>query len=198
MVLSSKELEITEQYTVLQLLAALRERKLSVEEVTRAFLRRAALAHAATNCIADLVWDQAITRARYLDSLPEPQGALFGLPISTKEHHGLAGSDVVTTASFVGWVGKKHGSNLLYDILWKEGCVFYARSTQPQTIMHLETESNVYGRTVNPFNRGLTPGGSTGGEAALLGMRASVLGVGGDIGGSIRCPAAHVGVYGFK
>lgn len=80
-----------------------------------------------------------------------------------------------TTASFVGWVGKKHGSNLLCEILWKEGCVFYARTTQPQTIMHLETESNVYGRTVNPFNRDLTPGGSTGGEAALLGMRASLL-----------------------
>lgn len=41
--------------------------------------------------------------------------------------------------------------------------------------MHLETESNVYGRTVNPFNRDLTPGGSTGGEAALLGMRGSIL-----------------------
>lgn len=82
---------------------------------------------------------------------------------------------MTTTASFVSWVDKKHGSNLLYDVLWKEGCVFYVRTTQPQTIMHLETESNVYGRTVNPFNRDLTPGGSTGGEAALLGMRASIL-----------------------
>lgn len=41
--------------------------------------------------------------------------------------------------------------------------------------MHLETESNVYGLTVNPFNRGLTPGGSSGGEAALIGMRGSIL-----------------------
>lgn len=41
--------------------------------------------------------------------------------------------------------------------------------------MHLETESNLYGLTVNPYNRGLTPGGSTGGEAALIAMRGSIL-----------------------
>ncbi|KAJ6442310.1 Armadillo-like helical [Purpureocillium lavendulum] len=201
LVLTARELEITEGFTVTQLLAALRAREVSAEEVTRAFLRRAALAQAAVRpdqLPTELLWDEAIERARYLDSLPEPKGQLFGLPISTKEHHGMVGSNVVTTASYAAWVGKQHGSNVLYDILWDEGCVFYARSTQPQTIMHLETDNNLYGRTVNPYNRDLTPGGSTGGEAALLGMRASILGVGGDIGGSIRCPAAHVGIYGFK
>ncbi|KAK8057939.1 hypothetical protein PG996_011876 [Apiospora saccharicola] len=201
-VLTEREIEITEQYGIVQLLGLLRERKITVEEVTRAFLRRAALAQVATNCLTELLWDQAIARAKHLDSLPEPRGALFGLPISTKEHHGMvsaASANVTTSASFVAWVGKPHeGPNLLYDTFWNEGCVFFARTTQPQTIMHLETESNVYGRTVNPYNRELSSGGSSGGESALLGMRGSILGVGGDIGGSIRCPAAHVGIYGFK
>ncbi|KAK7961233.1 hypothetical protein PG988_012447 [Apiospora saccharicola] len=188
-VLTDREIEITEQYGIVQLLGLLRERKITVEEVTRAFLRRAALAQVATNCLTELLWDQAIARAKHLDSLPEPRGALFGLPISTKEHHGMvsaASANVTTSASFVAWVGKPHeGPNLLYDTFWNEGCVFFARTTQPQTIMHLETESNVYGRTVNPYNRELSSGGVVGG-------------VGGDIGGSIRCPAAHVGIYGFK
>ncbi|KAJ8100144.1 amidase signature domain-containing protein [Lipomyces tetrasporus] len=197
-VLTQREIEITENYSVPELLTILRERNILVEEVTRAFLRRAALAHAATNCLVQLLWDEAIARAKYLDSLSEPKGALFGLPISTKEHHGMVGPNVITTASIVGWIGREHGSNLLYDTFWNEGCVFYARTTQPQTIMHLETNSNVYGRTVNPYNRALTSGGSSGGEAALLGMRGSIFGVGGDIGGSIRCPAAYVGVYSFK
>lgn len=145
--------------------------------------------------------------------MTEPKGALFGLPISAKEHQGLVGENVTTTASFVVHMGKKHGSNLLYDTFWDQGCVFYARTAQPQAIMHLETTSNIHGRTVNPYNRDLTPGGSSGGESALLGMRGSILvstpdnqgysdltrqGVGSDIGGSIRCPAAHVGIYGFK
>ena len=69
----------------------------------------------------------------------------------------------------------KKGSNLLLDILWDAGCVFFARTTQPQSLMMLETESNVYGRTVNPWNRELTCGGSSGGEGALVGMRGSIL-----------------------
>jgi len=55
------------------------------------------------------------------------------------------------------------------------GAVMYARMTQPQAVMHLETETNVYGRTVNPWNASLTPGGSSGGESALVAMRGSVL-----------------------
>ncbi|RBQ73376.1 hypothetical protein FVER14953_01664 [Fusarium verticillioides] len=197
-VLTPREIEITESYTVTELLQILRERIISVEEVTRAFLRRAALAQATTNCITELLWDQAIARAKHLDSIPSPQGALFGLPISTKEHLGMVGENVTSNASFTAWVGKPHGSNLLFDSLWAEGCVFFARTTQPQAIMHLETESNVYGRTVHPLNRELTPGGSSGGESALLGMRGSLLGIGGDIGGSIRLPASNTGIYGFK
>ncbi|KAI6765779.1 hypothetical protein HG530_006849 [Fusarium avenaceum] len=197
-VLTAREIEITENYSVAELLDVLRKREIKVEEVTRAFLRRAAVAQAATNCLVELMWDQAIERARYLDSLPEPKGMLFGLPISAKEHHGMVGDNVTTHASFVAWIGKAHGSNLLYDDLYAEGCVFYTRTTQPQTIMHLETNSTIYGRTVNPYNRDLTSGGSSGGEGALIGLRGSLLGIGGDIGGSIRCPAAHNGLYGFK
>lgn len=122
-----------------------------------------------------MLWDQAIARAKSLDALPEPKGALFGLPISTKEHHGMVGENIVTSASYATYVGRPHGSNVLYDSLYAEGCVFFARTTQPQTIMHLETNSNVYGRTVNPYNRNLTPGGSSGGESALLGIRGSIL-----------------------
>ena len=48
--------------------------------------------------------------------------------------------------------------------------------------MHLETSSNLYGVTVNPFNRDLTSGGSSGGEGALIGLRGSCIGIGSDIG----------------
>jgi amidase len=64
--------------------------------------------------------------------------------------------------------------------------------------MHLECSSPVYGTTVNPFNRTLTSGGSTGGEGALLGLKGSPMGVGSDIGGSVRSPAANNGVYGLR
>jgi Asp-tRNA(Asn)/Glu-tRNA(Gln) amidotransferase A subunit family amidase len=65
-------------------------------------------------------------------------------------------------------------------------------------MMHLETDSNLYGVTVNPYNSSLTSGGSSGGEGALIALRGSPLGIGSDVGGSIRNPAANCGIYGFK
>ncbi|KAF2623063.1 amidase [Macroventuria anomochaeta] len=198
LVLTPRELELTQGYSANELLAKLKTKELSSEELTRAFLRRAAVAQLATNCLTELMWDDAIRRARYLDSLPEPIGPLHGLPISVKEHQGTKGENQQANGSYVAYVGKHQGSTLILDILWDAGCVYFARTTQPQTLMHLETDSNIYGRTVNPYNRNLTSGGSSGGESALIGLRGSVLGLGGDIGGSIRVPAAHCGIYGFK
>ena len=62
----------------------------------------------------------------------------------------------------------------------------------------MEMESNLFGRTVNPYNTELSPGGSSGGEAALIALRGSLLGIGTDIGGSVRVPAAWCGIYSLK
>jgi amidase len=118
------------------------------------------------------MWDEAIERAKYLDSLPEPAGPLHGLPISVKEHHCMKGK--TTHASYVAWIGTESHDNPLNNTLWDAGSVFYVRTTGPQTLMHLECNNNVYGRTVNPWNRDLTSGGSSGGEGALVGMRGSL------------------------
>jgi amidase len=65
-------------------------------------------------------------------------------------------------------------------------------------MMAADSDNNVFGRTLNPNKLSLTAGGSTGGEAALLRMRGSILGVGTDIAGSIRIPALCNGILGFK
>ena len=61
-----------------------------------------------------------------------------------------------------------------------------------------DSDNNVFGRVLNPHKLSLTAGGSSGGEGALVAMRGSILGVGTDIGGSIRIPAMCCGTYGFK
>lgn len=58
--------------------------------------------------------------------------------------------------------------------------------------------NHIYGQTVNPHNLQKTPGGSSGGEGALIGGGGSLLGIGSDIGGSIRIPASFCGISGFK
>jgi amidase len=142
-----------------------------------------------------------LKRAKYLDDYlatnKKPIGPLHGLPISVKEHAGMKGLGL--NGGFISWWDHKGEDDaLILKLLWKAGCVFYVRTTQPQTLMHLETSSNLYGETVCPFNRKLTSGGSSGGEGALVGLRGSCLGIGTDIGGSIRSPAANNGVYGFR
>ena len=87
-------------------------------------------------------------------------------------------------AGYVAWFDNIASDDArIVKVLWNAGAVFYARTTEPQMLMHLETSSNLFGTTVNPYNRRLTSGGSSGGEGALLGMRGSCLGIGSDIGG---------------
>jgi amidase len=175
--------------------------QLTSTQVTQAFLQRAGLASKLVNCITELLSDRALQRATDLDKYyaqhGKPTGPLHGLPISVKEHIAMKGLDL--NAGFVSWVGNvAPDDGLILKLLWNAGCVFHARTTEPQTLMHLETSSNIYGVTVNPYNTNLTSGGSSGGEGALLGIRGSCLGIGTDIGGSIRSPAANQGLFGLK
>lgn len=199
-VLNPQEIQITES-KVEELAPRLANGELSAVTVTKAFLRRAALAQKLTNCITELLPSRALERAAYLDSYLEshskPVGVFHGIPISVKEHIGMKGLD--QNGGWVSFVGhtSEEDSHIL-QILWDAGAVFYARTTQPQALMHLETSNNLYGVTVNPHNTSLTPGGSSGGEGALIGFKASCLGIGTDIGGSIRSPAGDCGIYGMK
>ncbi|KAI9702272.1 MAG: hypothetical protein M1820_006204 [Bogoriella megaspora] len=198
--LTAEEVTITEQ-TLEQILSKLVSGQLSSVVVTNAFLRRAGLAQKLTNCITELLPQRALARAAYLDDYlskhGRPIGPLHGLPISVKEHIGIRGLDL--NAGFVSGRGNNadHTAHIL-QILHHAGAIFHARTTEPQSLMHLETSSNLYGVTINPYNRALTSGGSSGGEGALVGLKGSCLGIGTDIGGSIRSPAANNGVYGLR
>ncbi|KAI5923588.1 acetamidase [Camillea tinctor] len=199
-ILSEGELTITDT-TLENLIEKLASGHWTSTAVIKVFMRRAGLAQKLTNCVTELLPERALKRAEELDAYiatnKKPVGPLHGVPISVKEHVGIADCDL--NAGFVGWVGTvaKEDSHIL-QCLWDAGAVLYVRTTQPQTLMQIETSSNLYGTTVNPYNTSLTPGGSSGGEGALLGLRGSLLGIGTDIGGSIRSPAANNGVFGFK
>ncbi|CAI7601267.1 unnamed protein product [Penicillium discolor] len=198
--LSQTEIAITES-SAETLVASLASGKLTATAVTNAFLRRAAIAQKLTNCIYELLPDGAIARAKELDDYlakhGKPSGPLHGLPISIKGHVGLKGRDL--SAGFVSWLDRESPDDaIIVKILLNAGAVVYARSTEPQALMALETCSNITGITTNPHNTALTPGGSSGGESALQALHGSPLGIGSDIGGSIRSPAANCGLYGLK
>lgn len=129
----------------------------------------------------------------YLSRSGQTIGPLHGLPLSAKEQ--IAVSGLRTNSGFVAWVKNLSAEDAnVVRSLKRLGAVVFARTNQSRSPMHLETSNNINGATVHPMNRKLTAGGSTGGEAALMAMKGSPLGVRGDIGNSIRVPAALNGV----
>ncbi|KAI9646465.1 hypothetical protein NHQ30_004458 [Ciborinia camelliae] len=201
--LDAREIQIVYS-TAVDLVEKLRMRVYTAVEVTRAFCKASAVAHQATNCLAWTMYPRALARAAELDAYMErtgkPIGPLHGLPISVKEHIYLM--DTPSTSGFVAWADNFCTSDeqegVCIQVLRESGAIFHVKTTNPQGLMALETQSNLYGTTTNPLNTALSPGGSSGGESALIAMRGSILGIGTDIGGSIRNPALSCGLYGLK
>lgn len=184
-----------------ELLLSLSTGRLSAVQVVTAYLQRAAVAQGLSNCLTELLPSLALERAKKLDAHfqehQRPIGPLHGLPISLKEHLGLEGLRC-TTGYISHWETIAKEDAHIIKVLRDAGAIFYCRTTVPQTMMHLETDSNLYGITKNPYNGNLSSGGSSGGEGALVALRGSCLGIGSDVGGSIRSPAANCGVFGLK
>ena len=199
--LSRKEVEITEQYSVRSLLKAIASSKLSCAEVTQAFCHRATIAQHLTNCITEVLFERAQKRAEYLDQYIKEKGTtigpLHGLVISVKDTFYVEGVD--STIGLASLCYKPAKSNApLVDLLESLGCVIIAKTNIPQTLASLDSVNNVWGRTMNPSNRMCTAGGSSGGEGVMVAMKAVMIGIGTDVGGSIRVPAFVNGVVGFK
>ncbi|KAF8306763.1 amidase [Clavulina sp. PMI_390] len=199
-ILDQLELEITDSNaeTILKKLA---EGVWTSEDVTVAFCKRASIAQQLTNCLTEICFDDAIARAKELDAMFKDTGKLagplHGLPVSIKDNFKIKGLD--STLGFICWANKPlDEDSVLITILREAGAVLYCKTNVPTAMMIAETYNNVWGRTTNPYNRSLSCGGSSGGEAALLALKGSPLGVGTDIGGSIRIPGTFCGLYSLR
>ncbi|KAB8229813.1 putative general amidase [Aspergillus alliaceus] len=199
--LTNEQLEITENWDIRGLLRVIAEKRYTTEDVVTAFCKRAAIAHQLTRCLSEPLFDRALQRAKQLDwhlqSSGKPIGPLHGLPVSIKDSFHVKGVDSTTGIAGLAFQPATENSPLV-DLLESLGAVIIGKTNVPQTMGTLDSCNYLFGRTLNPLNRQLTAGGSTGGEGALIAMRGSMVGFGTDIGGSIRIPAMCNGIYGFK
>ncbi|TRX89199.1 hypothetical protein FHL15_009897 [Xylaria flabelliformis] len=174
-ILTERELEITESYNVSSLLEGLATGRFTSAEVTLAFSKRAAIAQ----------------------QLGKLAGPLHGLPVSLKDTYQVRGTQATIGAvSHLDTTSSKNSA--LVDMLLSLGAVPYVKTNVSQLLVGVESDNNIFGRVLNPWNTVLTSGGSSGGEGALVAFRGSVLGVGTDLAGSIRIPSLCCGTYGFK
>ncbi|TPX11826.1 uncharacterized protein E0L32_007563 [Thyridium curvatum] len=194
------EVEITTAPTV-ELVDRLQTGQLTAEATVTAFCKRAALAHQALDCATDIFFDEAIQTAKEYDrcreSTGKTKGPLHGLPVSIKDAFDIAGH--ITTSGLVSRLDNvAREDTLLVAILREAGAIPFVKTNISQGCLLVESTNNIYGTVLNPWNRNLSAGGSSGGEGALVAFRGSPLGVGTDGGGSLRIPAAWNGIYTLK
>ncbi len=182
-----------------EIAVAIRSRRFSSAEALDAFLRRIERLNPAINAIvtmtpqaeADAVAaDEAVAAGRAL-------GPLHGVPITIKDCFETAG--LRTTNGYEGTANNasEHDAPTVAT-LRAAGAVIIGKTNLPVLAGDSQTDNPVFGRTNNPWNLGTSPGGSSGGESAALAARLTPLGLGSDIGGSIRQPSHCTGIFGIK
>ncbi|KAA8642413.1 hypothetical protein EYZ11_009919 [Aspergillus tanneri] len=199
--LTPKELEITENFDIRRLLSQMAEGRSSAEEVVRGFSKRAAIAHQVTRCLTEPLFESALQRGKALDEhlqrTGKPVGPLHGLPVSVKDCFRVKGVDASIGLTALAFKPSTLNAPLV-NLLLSLGAVIIAKTNVSQAMGAPDSCNHLFGRTLNPLNRKLTAGGSSGGEGALIAMRGAMVGFGTDFGGSIRVPAMCNNIYGFK
>jgi fatty acid amide hydrolase len=124
-------------------------------------------------------------------------GSLAGVPFTVKESFDVAGT---ATTMGLSTHRQRRATSDAYHVtrLREAGAILLGKTNTSQLLMGNESDNPVYGRTNNPWNPDRAPGGSSGGEAALIATGGSALGLGSDIGGSVRLPAHACGIQSIK
>jgi fatty acid amide hydrolase len=169
-------------------------------ELVDAHIRRIELVNPRLNAVVIPLFEQARREAAAADAARQAGqalGPLHGVPITIKECFHLAGT-VATEGigRFAHEVMTTDGP--LVRRLRRAGAIVLAKTNLPQLMLMHETDNPIYGRTNNPWDVDRVPGGSSGGEAAIIAAGGSPLGLANDIGGSIRNPAHFCGICGLK
>ncbi|KIV86589.1 hypothetical protein PV11_02189 [Exophiala sideris] len=198
-VLTPRDLEITNtNEDATDLVEHIHSGRISCLETVLAFCKRAAIAHQLTNCLSEIIFDSALSRARELDQVPASQRKpLHGLPVTVKDSFFIKGYD--SSIGIAALCDRPAQTNsMIVQVLEDLGAVIIAKTTVPQTMLTADTDSVVFGRTVNAYSGSMGAAGSTGGEGALIAMGGSALGFGTDGAGSVRMPAFVNGIVGVR
>ncbi|XP_075037648.1 vitamin D3 hydroxylase-associated protein-like [Mixophyes fleayi] len=180
--------------TLLELTEKLKDGSLSPESVLYSYAEKALELNHDLNCVTVFLLDY---EAQLKELRDKEKGPLYGVPISIKENIGYQGHP--STCGLVQYLDElEKEDSVIVKVLKKQGAVVFAKTNVPQALMCYETSNPIYGHTLNPHNRTKGAAGSSGGEGALIGGQGSILGIGTDIGGSIRLPSSFCGIAGFK
>lgn len=164
-------------------------------DILRCYSKAAIAAHEKTNCLTEILVPEA---EEWVESGEvNLKGPLAGIPVSLKDTLVVKGFDVALGYSIkCGKPWTKDG--ITVRLLKEAGAIPFVKTNLPISLLSFESWNDVWGRTLNPHNTKYSPGGSTGGEAALLALGGSRIGIGSDVAGSVRAPAHFSGCYSIR
>ncbi|QNK74618.1 amidase family protein [Variovorax sp. PAMC28562] len=177
-----------------------RQRKLSAFEAAQSALARLDAVNPKLNAVVDHRPDEVLAHARAIDAAlarGEDPGPLAGVPVTVKiniDQQGFATSNGVNLQKE--WIAASNSP--VVDNLLKAGAVIVGRTNAPAFSYRWFTDNRLHGRTVNPRDSALTPGGSSGGAASSIAAGIGHIAHGTDIAGSIRYPAYACGIHGLR
>jgi amidase len=185
--------------TALECSAALKAKKVSAVELAQDAIGRIERHDTKINAVCVRDFARGLDAARAADAALArgETKPLLGLPMTVKESYNVAG--LPTTWGFPAQKDFRPPEDALSITRVKDaGGVILGKTNVPVALADWQSYNEIYGTTNNPFDLGRTPGGSSGGSAAALAAGYGPLSLGSDIGGSLRVPAFHCGVYAHK
>ena len=187
--------EIT-SLTLTELVKNIKDKKISSEETTKAFVDRGEKSRDLNAYITE-DFSNALLKAKNFDQKPNFDLKLPGVPMAVKDL--FCTKDVKTTA------GSKILNNFIppYEStvtqnIWNEGAILLGKLNCDEFAMGSSNETSFFGNVQSPIDKGLVPGGSSGGSASALAANLTPITIGTDTGGSIRQPASFTGTVGLK
>ncbi|XP_054908534.1 fatty-acid amide hydrolase 1 [Poeciliopsis prolifica] len=177
-----------------ELTKQLREGSLCPEDVFHSYMQKTLAVHKELNCCTEILLE-SFDQLRTVGS--NKDGLLYGVPISIKDNVSYKNCDC-TCGVIVNLNQPAKKDSVIVEVLKKQGAIPFTKTNLPQALLNFDCSNPIFGQTINPCSPQKTSGGSSGGEGALIGGGGSILGIGSDIGGSIRIPAAFCGICGFK
>ncbi|XP_048207182.1 fatty-acid amide hydrolase 1 [Perognathus longimembris pacificus] len=175
-----------------QLVQKLSSGELSPEAALFTYVGKAWEVNKGTNCVTSYLTDCETQ----LSQAPR-RGLLYGVPVSLKECFHYKGQNSTLGLSLNEGVPAECDS-VVVQVLKLQGAVPFVHTNVPQSMFSYDCSNPLFGQTMNPWKSSKSPGGSSGGEGALIGSGGSPLGLGTDIGGSIRFPSSFCGICGLK
>uniref|UniRef100_A0A8C2WJF1 Fatty-acid amide hydrolase 1 n=1 Tax=Cyclopterus lumpus TaxID=8103 RepID=A0A8C2WJF1_CYCLU len=177
-----------------ELTNSLQEGLLSPEDVFYSYMEKTLDVNKDLNCCTGILlesFDQLTSVAS------NKEGLLYGVPVSIKENYSYKNHDC-SCGVVVNLEQPAEKDSVIVEVLKRQGAIPFVKTNLPQALLNYDCSNPIYGQSLNPHNLQKTPGGSSGGEGALVGGGGSLLGFGSDVGGSIRIPCSFCGICGLK